>query len=109
MSYSREELQRYEDREHIEHCRGYDRQLQQSRLDKFWDRCYGYMLDRITIMYLFVHKRQPHLPLLNLDTVRIVTGYLYRDWVIEKCDLMWEMEEYWKEEGWRYDDIYDED
>ena len=107
MSYSREED--YDGIEHTEWCREFERQLQRTRLDKFWDRCYGYMLDRIIIMYLFVDKKQPHLPLLNKDAVRIVTSYLYRDWIIEKFDLMWEMEEYWKEEGWRYDLIYDED
>ena len=104
MSYS------YEDRENTEWCREFQRQLQRYRLDKFWDRCYGYMLDRIIIMCLFVDKKQPHLPLLNTDTVRIVTSYLYRDWVIEKGDLMWEREEWYQEEGWmEWSLIYDED
>ncbi len=93
-----------EDMEHTEWCRNFERQLQRDRLDQFWDRCYGYMLDRITIMYLFVHKKQPQLPLLDTDSARIVTSYLYGDWVREKINLSWEMEEWWKEEGWKYDD-----
>ena len=93
-----------EDMEHIEWCRNFERQLQRNRVDRFWKSCYGYMLDRITIMYLFVHKKQPHLPLLDVDSARIVTSYLYSDWVREKINLVWEMEEWWKEEGWKYDD-----
>ena len=102
------ERQNYEDC-HIEYCRDFERERQRIRLDRFWDRCNGYILDRITIMYLFVHKKQPHLPLLNTDTARIVTSYLYRDWLLEKINMMFEIEEWWKEGGWKYDSSDDDD
>ena len=106
MNYK--ERDHYEYMEHIEYCRDFERQIQRNRLDRFWNDCYGYMLDRITIMHLFIDKKQPHLPLLNFDSVRIVTSYLYRDWVREKVNITWEMEEWWKEGGWKYDDSDDD-
>ena len=104
MNYDREE---HCDRiEHTEWCREFQRQLEIDRFDKFWDRCYGYILDRVIIMHLFVHKKQPNLPLLDINSTIIISSYLFKDWRYEKLAIVNQMEEDWKDGGWRYE--YDE-
>ena len=106
MSESREE--HYERIQQTEWCREYQRAIEMARFDKFWDRCYGYILDRVVIMYLFVHKEQPNLPLLDINSTAIICSYLVKDWRYEKLAIVNQMEEDWKDGGWRHDMSDDE-
>lgn len=86
--------------------RYYYRQIEENRRDRFetarrkraflrnriWKNlCYGYVLDRVTIMMLFT-KEQQNLPLLSKGNVNIIISYLLNDWKLEKNDLMYKYE-----------------
>ena len=67
-------------------------------LDKICAITHGYILDRISTMFILCMKKQPHLPLPKEENAIIITQYLYKDWRSEKTDMVLEMMEEWSDD-----------
>ena len=94
---SEEEINRILERERREDELDRRQQERENRKyveDVIWNEfCYGYVLDRVVIMTLLFKIKQPKLPLLSKDNVVIITSYLFKDWMFEKFDLLYELAE----------------